>query len=56
MAAPMAHGNSQARGRIGAVDAGLCHRQHTLDLSVSATNTIACSNAGFLTHWVKPDN
>ena len=27
MAVPMAHGSSQARGRTGAVAAGLCHSQ-----------------------------
>ena len=38
-ATPTAYGSSQARGRIGAVAAGLCHSH---------------SNTGSLTHWARP--
>ena len=54
-AAPVAHGSSQARGRIGAVAASL-HHSHSnagskLCLRPAPT---AHGNTGSLTHWVRP--
>jgi len=46
-AAPMAHGGSQARGRIGAVAAGGIR-------AMSATYTTAHGNTGSLTRWSRP--
>ena len=51
-AAPAAYGGSQARGRIGAVAAGLCTpepQQHGIR-AASVTYTTAHGNAGSLTH------
>ena len=48
-AAPMAYGSSQARGRIGAVAAGL-HHSHNNAGSTSATYTTAHGKAGSFTH------
>ena len=49
-ATSMAYGDSQARGQIRAVAAGL-HQSHS---NTAVTYTIAHSNAGSLTHWVRP--
>ena len=50
-AAPTAYGGSQARGRIGAVAAGL-HQNHSnvCNQAASATYTTAHGNARSLTH------
>ena len=48
MVASAAYGNSQARGRIRAV--GLHHSQVTVGSKQHLQHTIACSNAGYLTH------
>ena len=50
---PTAYGSLQARSRIGAVAASLCHSDSNAR-SVSATYTIAQSNAGSLTHGGRP--
>ena len=50
-ASPMAYRSSQARGWIRAAAAGLHHSQSN---NGSATYTTAHSNAGSLTHWVRP--
>ena len=50
-AAPMAYGDSQARGTIGAAAAGL-HQKHSN--AVTVTYTTAHGNAGSLTHWARP--
>ena len=52
-AAPAAHGSSQARGRIGAIAAGLRHN-HSNARSVSVTYTTAYGNTRSLTHWARP--
>ena len=49
-AALTAYGGSQARGRIGAVAAGLHQSHSNAGSAVSATYTTAHSNAGPLTH------
>ena len=48
MAAPVAYGSSQARGRIGAEAAGL-HQSHS-NTGSKTTYASACSNAGSSTH------
>ena len=51
----MAHGGSQARGRIRVTPAGLHHsHSNTRIRAVSVTYTIAHRNAGFLTHRERP--
>ena len=51
----MAHGNSQARGRIGATAADLHHSHKQQGIcAVSATCTTAHGNARSLTHRVGP--
>ena len=52
-AALAAYIGSQARGRIGAVPAGLCH-SHSNIRSESAIYTTAHGNTGLLTHWAGP--
>ena len=54
-AATTAYGSSQARGRIGAVAAGLCmpQPQECGIRALSSTYTTAHSNAGSLTHWAR---
>ena len=49
-AAPVAYGGSQARGRIGAVAAGLLQPQQHRILATSSTYTTAHNNARSLTH------
>ena len=53
-AAPAAYGNFQARGRIGAIVAGLHHSHSNPRSELSATYATAHSNAGALTCWVRP--
>ena len=53
-AVPVAHGNSQARGRIGAAAAGLYRNHSNMGQALSVTYTTAHSNTGFLTHWARP--
>ena len=55
-AAPEAYGGSQARGLIGAVAAGLCHSHSNTrsEAHLQPTYTTAHSNAGSLTHWMRP--
>ena len=50
-AAPMAHGGSQARGRIGAAAASLHHSHSNMG---SEPHTTAHGNGGSLTHWASP--
>ena len=53
-ASPVAYGSSQARGRIGAITAGLCHSHSNLQIqAVSATYPPAHGNTRSLTHWVR---
>ena len=51
-ATPVAYGSSQARGRIGAAAASLCHSHSSVGSirPMSVTYTIAYSNTGSLTH------
>ena len=51
MAAPAACGSFQTRGWILAIPQS---QQHQIQ-ATSATYIIACSNAGSLTHWVRPE-
>ena len=54
-AACVAYGSSQSRGWIRAASAGL-HHSHVnpvLNRAMSATYTIAYSNAGYLTQWAR---
>ena len=53
-AAPTAYGGSQARGLIGVLAAGL-HHSYSNATSASATYSTAPGNAGFLTHWARPE-
>ena len=54
-AAPVAYGSSQARGRIGAAAASpIAQPQQSQIWVASVTYATACSNAGCLTHWVRP--
>ena len=46
-----AYRSSQARGQIGGIAASLCYSQIQ---AMSATYTTVHSNAGSLTHWVRP--
>ena len=53
-AALVACGNSQARGQISAVAAGLCHSHSNVGIqTMSASYTTAHGNAGSLTHWAR---
>ena len=55
--APAAYGGSQARGQIGAVAAGRCHSHSNAGSELclgSGTYPTTHSNAGSLTHWVRP--
>ena len=52
-ATPVAYGGSKARGQTGVTAAGL---QHSSSSIISATYTTAQSNAGSLTHWLRPGN
>ena len=46
---------SQARSRIGAVAAGLHHKEQQRQFwAMSTTYTTAHGNAGYLTHWARP--
>ena len=51
-ATSMVYGNSQARGRIGATAAGLCHSHNNMS-RVCDLHHSSC-NAGSLTHWTRP--
>ena len=56
-AAPMAYGGSQARGRIGAIAAGLRQSHSNAGSQPSLrpqTHTTAHGNDGSLTHWARP--
>ena len=49
--APVAYGSSQARGRTGAIAAGLCHSLSDMGSEpTSVTYTTAHGNSGYLTH------
>ena len=48
-----AYGGSQAKGRIGAIVAGL-HHSHSGIRAAPVTYTTAHVNTGSLTHWVRP--
>ena len=51
-AAPVAYGNSQARGRIRGTAAGLHHSKASPGLICNQHHSY--SNAGSLTHWARP--
>ena len=50
----MAYGNSQARGRIRAAAAGLCHSPSNMGSEPLLRLHGSCSNVRSLTHWVRP--
>ena len=55
MAAPAAYGSSQARGRIGAAGANLCHSHNSTRSELHLQPMLlSCSNAGSATHSVRP--
>ena len=51
----VAYGGSQARGRIEAVAASLCHSHSSVGSELSLTHTPAHGNTRSLTHWVRPE-
>ena len=53
-ASPLTYGNSQARGWIGAMAAGLSQPQQCGIWATFVTYTTAHGNAGSLTHWARP--
>ena len=53
-ATPLAYGSSQARGWIGATEAGLCHTEQRQIQVASVTNTTAQGNARSPTYWARP--
>lgn len=54
-AAHAAYGNSQVRGQIRAIAAGLYHSHRQCQIqATSATYAVACSKAGCLTSWARP--
>ena len=53
-ATPAACGSSQARRRIGAAVANLCHSNVRSELHPPPTYTTGHSKAGSLTHWAGP--
>ena len=54
-ATPLAYGDSQARGLVGAAAAGHCHTQQLRIQAASVTYTTAHGNAASLTHWARPE-